>query len=449
MEDTASSLTLYRRSVSDSALHLHASPAAVLLQRLKGRERLHRSRSPDVTSWSGAQGRAVPFWKEELAYYTDSVLGAHWALRPLWLAVFGSFVYPWKDQGAFWIALLGLLPLAQLIGDATDDVASSVGSDKISGLISATMGNLVEMIMSVSLLRSGEVQVLQTMLIGSVLSNSCLVFGSALLCAGMAVGEGRGAWASVLEFDPGDAGAEITSILLSAGAVALHSSAALPAHQELTSSRVSSVIMVSVYCLSVLQQLLSAPTAETKSPPAANAAPILPRDPEAERVPSQPLPEDGEHKHLLRRSLTLLTATAVVTGIVSETLTDALGAATSGLGISPAFVGMVLLPVAGNACEHATALRFAAENRADLALGISLGSAVQVATFVLPFCVLMATLWTDMTLSFGVAPAACLVVSTLAVQSVVSDGRGTKMEGLSLIGLYCLMAAYFACVPEA
>ena len=141
---------------------------------------------------------------------------------------------------------------------------------------------------------------------------------------------------------------------------------------------------------------------------------------------------------------TALFSTAIMTSIVSAHLTDSLENALRGSFLSRGFIGAILLPVAGNACEHASALRFAIQGRAALVIGVSLGSAVQVAMFAYPLAVLLAVPYGPLGFDCGLGAAQLLVVCAMLMLAATGDGKGTPQEGLMLLGFYVIAVIFFA-----
>jgi len=143
-------------------------------------------------------------------------------------------------------------------------------------------------------------------------------------------------------------------------------------------------------------------------------------------------------------SLALLALTTVAIAICSEGLTSSVDGVTSQLGISQSFVGVMLLPIVGNAAEHFTAVTVAAKNKMDLALSIALGSSTQIALFMVPFSVFVGwCIGVPMDLNFGVLPATVMLLTTLVVSSTISDGRSNWLEGAILVAAYILIGITF------
>lgn len=161
--------------------------------------------------------------------------------------------------------------------------------------------------------------------------------------------------------------------------------------------------------------------------------------------------EDGEeHKAVLSIpwALALLLGSTVIVAVLSEYMVDAIDELVSGLGVPKSFVGVVLLPIVGNACEHLSAVRMAYHNKVATAIAIAIGSSTQIALFVMPFSVIMARfLDKPLDLALSATSLAVLFMSVLVVFSIVMDGKSNWLEGFMLTLAYCLVAVLFWYMP--
>lgn len=164
--------------------------------------------------------------------------------------------------------------------------------------------------------------------------------------------------------------------------------------------------------------------------------------------------DDEEPNLTTTAALALLTVTTVIVATCSEFLSDALEGALEGSSMSKAFVGIILLPIVGNACEHAAAIRFAMQDKMGLAVGIAVGSSVQIALCVVPFAVLVgwaigdAPNGNNMNLDFGVLNVAVLTLSVLILLSIIIDGKSNWIEGYMLCTVYCIVGILYWYLPE-
>eukprot|EP00747_Dinoflagellata_sp_TGD_P087543 gnl/TRDRNA2_/TRDRNA2_163667_c0_seq2.p1 gnl/TRDRNA2_/TRDRNA2_163667_c0~~gnl/TRDRNA2_/TRDRNA2_163667_c0_seq2.p1 ORF type:complete len:400 (-),score=87.83 gnl/TRDRNA2_/TRDRNA2_163667_c0_seq2:97-1164(-) len=354
-----------------------------------------------------------------------------------------------------------MVPLAKILGDATEELAACLQNDMLSGLLNATFGNAVEMIMTINLLINHEYLVVKCTLLGSMLSNMLLVLGMSFLAGGLTrSSSGSGTGSSEPLLNTGEStiankqqrystlGALINSTMLLLACLLMglitvfdyvddiNDDGKAVATEEkmymLPISRICSMLTISAYVAFIVFQLFTHKDAMS----------------EADE-------DEGEEAALtLSCSLMLLVGATVVVAVCSEFLTDALEGALEGAPIGKYFLGIVLLPIVGNACEHAAAIRFAIQDKAGLSVGIAVGSSVQIALLVTPFSVLAG--WaignsaqgTNMDLNFGALNIAVLTFSTLVLLSIVLDGKSNWLEGYMLCTAYCIIAVLYWYVPD-
>jgi Ca2+:H+ antiporter len=307
-----------------------------------------------------------------------------------------------------------MLPLAELIGAATEQIGLHAGP-RVGGLLNATFGNLTELILSVLLLRSGEVEVVKTSLTGSILGNLLLVLGLSLLAGGLRHRTQR--------YSAAAAGVHATSLMLAVigllmpALFLLTSGAHGPIQREAVSAAIAAVLMA-LYLAALLFTRL---TREH-----------LFRTPKAEERPSWPLP----------MALLVLMGAAVFVAIESGLLVTALEPALHALRLSKFFVGLIFVPIIGNAAEHSSAVRFAVQDRLDATLEIAIGSSTQIALFVAPALVYVSlAVRHPMDFIFTPFEVAAVGLATLIVTFISHDGRSNWLEGAQLVAAYLIMAA--------
>ncbi|MGH7562359.1 MAG: calcium/proton exchanger [Gemmatimonadales bacterium] len=320
----------------------------------------------------------------------------------------------------FIAACLAVLPLAALMGDATEQLAERTGPT-IGGLLNATFGNAAELIIAVVALRAGLVDLVKASITGSILGNLLLILGLSLVAAGTRT--------PVVRFNRTSAGMSAAMLALAVvGLVfpALFHGLAPGAEQarlaltELRLSEAVAIILAAIYGLSLLFTLKT-----HKS--------LFGGDPAA--TPEGPTWSMG------RSVLVLALATGGVV-IESELLVHAVEGVTAGLGLSEVFLGLVIIPIIGNAAEHATAIVVARKGQTDLALQIALGSSTQVALLVAPILVLAGViLGQPMNLVFTPFEVAALAVSTIVISIITLDGESHWFEGVQLLAVYGMVAA--------
>lgn len=311
---------------------------------------------------------------------------------------------------AFSLAALAIALLARLVGGATEQLGSRVGSS-IASVIQSALGNLPELFIALFAIREGLIRVVQAALVGSVIANSVLVLGIAFVAGGLRNGTQR--------FDSPRARMIATLTAMAAAILALptlanafHAPAAAHARS------------LSLICAGVLLVLffLTLPY-------------FLGGGEEAVVVPA---------RWTLFTTVLLLGSAGVAAAFVSDWFVSALRPATEALGMSEAFAGLVVVAIAGNAVENVVGVQFAARNRADFAVSVIVNSSLQIALFLTPVLVFASLFFTTtLTLVFPTLLAIVLLIAAGIAALVVYDGESTWEEGAILIGLYVVIAASF------
>jgi Ca2+:H+ antiporter len=333
----------------------------------------------------------------------------------------------------FVLACLGLVPLAGLIGHATGQVALHLGA-QFGGLLNATFGNAAELIITLLALRQGLFTLVKASVTGSIVGNTLLVLGLALLVGGLRHG--------VLRFNIRLASLNTALMLLAVAGLLLPAlfSTLVPDHARVEEL---SVLVAIVMLLSYFAYLLFVLRGTT--PFKARAHTVTPWLAEGD------VPGDTETEHAtwsLRRGMLALAGATVGTAIVSEALVDAVEPVTLQLGWTELFVGVILIPIVGNAAENWAAVRAAWRNHADLTLGITAGSSTQIPLFVVPVLILASlVIGTPMTLVFEPLELMVLGLSTAIFAYISLDGESHWLEGVLLLALYIMTAAVFFLDP--
>lgn len=324
----------------------------------------------------------------------------------------------------FGTACLGVLPLAGLMGRATEQISERTGPT-IGGLLNATFGNAAELIIAVVALRAGLVDLVKASITGSILGNLLLILGLSLVAGGLK--------APILRFNRTSAGMSSAMLALAvAGLVfpavfhSLHPGvlSARLAFSELQLSEAVAVILAITYGCSLLFSL------HTHKAVFGMDASSTPEGPEWS----------------LFKSVGILAAATAAVVVESELLVHAVEGVTASLGLSQVFLGLIIIPIIGNAAEHATAVLMARKGKTDLSLQIALGSSTQVALLVAPILVLVGVLMGQpMNLVFSTFEVVTLAVSTIVVAMITLDGESHWFEGVQLLALYAMVAtaAYF------
>src|SRR5512143_663745 len=323
----------------------------------------------------------------------------------------------------FVVSCLAILPLAGIMGEATESLAHRAGPG-LGGLLNATFGNAAELIIAFMALRAGETEIVKASLTGSIIGNMLMVLGLSMLLGGLRHEEMR---FSRLAGETGSGMMVLAVVALVIPAiyaqVTRHSQ---PDHVEAISLDISWVLVLSYLASLVFQfrthERLFAAEGEEPAPPRAERA------------------RSGS----ITRGVLVLLAAAALTGAVSEFLVGALDAAGTALGLGKVFMGVVVVAVVGNAAEHSTAIVVALKNKMDLALGIAMGSSMQIALFVAPVLVIAGhVIGRPLGLEFTLLEVAAVVLSVFAVANLVQDGKTNWFEGVQLLAIYCILAVTF------
>lgn len=344
-------------------------------------------------------------------------------LTPLYLAIpvaIWLYVTNAAPLGIFVAACLGVLPLAGLMGEATEQLAERTGPT-LGGLLNATFGNAAELIIAITALRAGLVDLVKASITGSILGNLLLILGLSLIAGGTRK--------SMLRFNRTNAGMSSAMLALAVAALifptlfhATQPDAAIRATQELRLSEVVAGILILTYLGSLVFALRT----------------------------HRPLFGGGHMEgHDLSgtwsvgKAVGLLTVATVGVAVMSEILVHAVEPVSQSFGISEAFLGLILVPVIGNAAEHGTAVVAARRGHTDLAFQIALGSSTQIALLVAPVLVFVGVIlgMPGMDLVFPSFEVVGLSIAVVVSAIITLDGESHWFEGLQLLALYAMLAA--------
>mmetsp|Transcript_116024 Transcript_116024/g.248038 ORF Transcript_116024/g.248038 Transcript_116024/m.248038 type:complete len:415 (-) Transcript_116024:166-1410(-) len=354
-----------------------------------------------------------------------NIFGGHPILSSMLVALplgFASFHLEMEAQYVFMFNFIAIIPLAWLIGKATEDVSAKVG-ETAGGLLNATFGNVVEMLLCIAGIKNNEIAVVQCTLLGSILSNLLLVLGCSFLAGGL--------FHAVQEYNQAGASTQCSLLMMSVFAIGLPTiyTNVLKSEAEFDHmvqvSRWSSICLLSVYCAFLVFQLKT------------HADLFQDEDDNGE--------EEEEEPDLSAPTAAVLLAIAtVVTSFATDYLIDALKGTVTKWNVSKEFVGIILLPIIGNAAEHYTAITVAMRNKMDLSLGVAVGSSCQMALLVTPFTVLVGWWYgTNMTLNFHLFQLAVLLFAVFLVTTILNNGRSNWFEGHLLLVTYLTVALIY------
>ncbi|TMW62493.1 hypothetical protein Poli38472_005111 [Pythium oligandrum] len=372
--------------------------------------------SPDV---SNKRSVSKPTWKEDanaiFHFLVHQKLNVMLLTAPF--ALWASLAH-WGDTWIFLLNFVVLIPLANMLGEATESLAFHTG-ETIGGLVNATFGNAVEVVVAVLALSKGEINVVQSSLIGSVLSNLLLVLGCSFIAGGFAKKENS--------FNAVGASANSTLLILASFAMLLPSyifyfsgsdSEESRVEKTLALSRVAAIFLLFMYMQLLYFQLFT-----------------------HLHLFQGEGGEDEEVDLSKRASLIVLLSSTLLVALFSEYLVGSIDGFASELNVSKSFIGIVLLPIVGNAVEHVTAIKVALHDKMELAMGVAVGSATQVSLFVVPVVVIAGWIMgRPMSLAFPQFEIMVYLMAIIIVYAIIADGKSNWLEGSMLLTAYALVA---------
>ena len=332
----------------------------------------------------------------------------------------------------FATSALGIVPLAGLMGDATEALAEYLGPT-VGALLNATLGNAPEIIISLFALKRGLIGIVKSSLTGSIIGNLLLGLGISMVAGGLKV--------KTQKFD--SRVARINGALLVLAAFGL----IIPAIYRMSPTMVAgsgrhvsieiAVILSLVYIGSLVFTLTQKAVVGTAGVKAEKIEAGEPAEVEAVEV-----------SWSRNKALAILAAVTVVLAIMSEVLTGAIDPAAESMGLTPLFAGVFLLAVVGNAAELLNAVRFARKDKMDLAIGVTVGASIQVALVVAPILVFAGHfMGQDMNLLFTRFEMWAVVLAVFITRTLIYDGESTWLEGLMLIAIYLMLGFGFFHLP--
>lgn len=342
-----------------------------------------------------------------------------------------------NPTAVFILNFIAIVPLAALLSFATEELSAKLGQT-LGGLCNATFGNAVELIVSIVALKEGQIRIVQASMLGSILSNILLVLGCCFLAGGWGAQE--------REFN--STVASTMSSLMAVASASLIIPATLYAamdknkgssngdteHNIQLLSRGTSVILLILYILYLYFQLKSHHS--------------LFADLETQEENDEEGPHDGDILSPVSAGIALVVVTIMVS-ICADYLVDSIDSIVESAHISKTFVGLILIPIVGNAAEHVTAVVVAYKGKMDLAVNVAIGSSMQIALFVTPFLVLLGwAMHQPMTLHFQGFETVVFFLSVLVVNYLIQDGKSNYLEGCMCIGTYAIIALAFFVYPD-
>ena len=347
----------------------------------------------------------------------------------LWLLVFVPVVFAAQQLAhdahtlLFALSVLAIVPLAALLSHATESVAAKTG-DAAGGLLNATLGNLTELVIALAALRAGQYVLVKASLAGAIVTNTLFMLGASLLLGGLRY--------HVQEYNR--ISARMQSSLLFLATVALLIPSAVSQADSVAGAAFTqklsvglSLLLIVTYGLGMLYSLKTHP----------------------ELFASAESGEDGHAPWPMRLALATLAGVTVLVALVSEIFVESVQKAAETFGMTPAFVGFIVVALVGAAAEMASAFSGARKNRLDLSVGIALGSASQIALFVAPALVLVSYVIgpTPMDLQFWPGAVVMMLIATMTASMVTNGGRSAWFVGVLLLMVYAIFALTLYLLP--
>ncbi len=348
----------------------------------------------------------------------------NWLLLFVPITVALEYLAPERHLLIFVSSGLAILPLAALMGRATEQLAERMG-EGVGGLLNATFGNAAELIIALAALREGLYDVVKASIAGSIVGNILLVLGAAMTMGGLRHREQT--------FNPQGARAQATMMTLAAIALVLPAAYQVAVGKEAVSGLVPLSVSISIVLL-VVYALYLAFSLVTHSA-------LFSGSHEAKDGQSAP--------SSVGRAAAMLAASTAVIAWMSEILVGSIQPAAQSLGLGSVFVGVFIVAILGNAAEHATAVTVAMKDRMDLALSIAIGSSIQVALFVAPVLVLVSLFIgpRPMDLAFPAGLVLIVLLAVLISGQVAADGRSDWLKGVQLLAVYVVLGLTFFFIP--
>lgn len=346
------------------------------------------------------------------------------------ISIAGNFL-EWGSSAIFITSAIAIIPLAGWMGTATEEIAVVLGPN-LGGLLNATFGNATELIIGIIALNAGLVSVVKASITGSIIGNLLLVMGLAMFLGGLRFKEQK-FQSVVARLNASAMNLAVIAILVPTAVNATSDGISENTMQNLSGA--VAVVLIAVYILTLLFSMKTHSYLYEVGV-AGNESEDSDSNSESE--------EHSEHKPNLLLWIAVLLVATLAVAFESELLVDSLEEATETLGLTTLFTGVIVVPIIGNAAEHATAVTVAMKNKMDLSVSVAVGSSLQIALFVAPVLILAGLLLGQpMDLNFNPFELVAVVVAVLIANSVSSDGRSDWLEGALLLAAYAVLGLAF------
>ncbi|MCL4125892.1 UNVERIFIED_CONTAM: hypothetical protein GTU68_062584 [Idotea baltica] len=326
----------------------------------------------------------------------------------------------WNSTLVFFLSAVSIIPLAGLLGEATENISIKLGPN-IGGFLNATLGNAAELIIASIALKEGLITIVKASIIGSILGNLLLVWGLSCFLGGLKY--------KTMEFSVQGARNLTTMLVLSVTAMVISAthSFASPKNSFDNVNDLSLIIAVVLFFTYLASLLFSFKTHKQ----------LFVASDHSEMI--------DHPKWSMRKSIFLLSLATIGIVLMSEILVHGIGGVAESLGMSDVFIGIIIVAIVGNAAEHSTAILVARKNKLNLSFIIAIGSSIQIALFVAPLLVFLSYFIAPepMNLIFSI-PEIISVILSVWIASIISvDGKINWFEGLQLLALYFLIGCLF------
>jgi Ca2+:H+ antiporter len=333
----------------------------------------------------------------------------------------------WGSLTVFITSAIAIIPLAIWLSTATEEIAIVTGPS-IGGLLNAVFGNATELIIALVALKAGLIDIVKASITGTIVSNLLLVMGLSMFLGGLRYKE--------QEFQPVVARVNGSTMTLAVTALVLP---ALVAYSSNTVGTVeiskisitTAIVLIFVYALTLIFSLKTHSYLYELS--------VVDHEDNALGDIT-----DAEDKPNMKLWLSILVISTIAVAFESEIFVGAVEEATSGLGLTPLFTGVILLPLVGGAAEYVTAVRVAVKNNMDLSVSVAMGSSLLVALLVAPMLVLVGqAMGQPMDLSFNLFEVVAITIAVAVANLISLDGRSNWLEGALLLATYAVLGSAF------
>ncbi|EAU35586.1 hypothetical protein ATEG_03784 [Aspergillus terreus NIH2624] len=345
----------------------------------------------------------------------------------------------WDSTAVFVLNFFAIVPLASLLSFATEELAATMGQ-AMGGLMNATFGNAVELIVSIIALKERQIRVVQASMLGSILSNILLVLGCCFFVGGLRYSEqtfNSTVASTMSSLMTVSSASLIIPATLYASMTSAKGKESETQQNILLVSHGTAIILLILYVMYLYFQLRSHASLfeETGSDDAENGDDMV----------------EAEEEHILSpwAATVALIVVTVLVAVCADYLVGSIDSIVEKTGMSRTFIGLVLIPIVGNAAEHVTAVVVAWKGKMDLAIGVAIGSSLQIALFVTPFLVVLGwIIHVPMSLHFQTFETVAFFISGLVVTFLIQDGKSNYLEGGLCLGMYVILALAFYVYPD-